>query len=600
MRFAEPQILHWLWLAPVIGLCLYGLYTRRQKISIRFIGRGTTQGMAKDVLLIIAYVFIVFALARPQWGYEIQKMKRQGLDVLVAVDVSKSMLTQDVKPSRLERTKLAVKDLVKKLKGDRIGLIAFAGQAFLTCPLTNDYNGFLLALDDLSPDTIPRGGTDIAKAIAEALKSFTPAAEEHKAFVLVTDGEEEQGNAADVAHKAKDKGVKIYTVGIGTQEGDLVRVQNEQGEWEFLKDKQGNFIKSRLNERLLQEIAYITGGAYIRSSGAQFGLDYLYDRELSKLGKRDFGDDEDRKYHERFQWFLSIAVLSLMAAMLWPLLSFPKVSKTFGGDGVGMLLVVIWLFSPSLLWAKGINDANRLYVHGKYDEAVEVYQKAADADVKNSLAQYDLGTALYKKGDFDRSAKYLQQSLAAKEPNLRLNAQYNLGNALYRSGMARQKQDIDGAIASLQKSLDNFDDVIKTDAKDADARYNRDIVQKELERLKKKKEEQKQQQQQKQQQKDQEQKDKDQQKDQHNQQDQSKDQNGNREEQKQNSSEEQKKQEQQKQNEQQGQSQAEKARAMEEQQARNLLQEYERNEAPAGLLNFIPKKGKEQDVDKDW
>ena len=317
MRFAEPQILHWLWLTPVFSLCLYGFYARRQKISIRFIGRGTTQGMAKDICLIIAYIFIILALARPQWGYEMQTVKRQGLDILVAVDTSKSMLTQDVKPRRLERTKLAVKDLVKKLKGDRIGLIAFAGEAFLTCPLTSDYNGFMLALDDLSGDTIPRGGTDIAKAIAQALKSFSPASAEHKAFVLVTDGEEEQGDAAAMARKAKDKGVRIYTVGIGTQEGDLVRVENAQGDMEFLKDKQGNFIKSRLNERLLQEIAYITGGAYVRSSGAQFGLDYLYDRELSKLGKRDFGDNEDRKYHERFQWPLTIAVLTFMAGILW-------------------------------------------------------------------------------------------------------------------------------------------------------------------------------------------------------------------------------------------------------------------------------------------
>ena len=242
---------------------------------------------------------------------------------------------------------------------------------------------------------------------------------------------------------------------------------------------------------------------------------------------------------------------------------------------------------PSLLWAQGINDANRLYAQGKYDAAADVYQKAADADVKNFLAQYDLGTALYKKGDFDGAAKYLQRSLAAREPALRLNAQYNLGNALYRSGMAREQQDIDGAIASLQKSLGNFDDVIKTDAKDADARYNRDIVQKELERLKKKKEEQKKQQQQKQ----------------------DKDQSGNKEEQKQ-GGDGQKKQEQQQGQQGQGQehkpageqkqAQAQNAQSMEEKQAKDLLQEYERTEAPTGLLNFIPKKGKEQDVDKDW
>ena len=265
---------------------------------------------------------------------------------------------------------------------------------------------------------------------------------------------------------------------------------------------------------------------------------------------------------------------------------------------------------PSLLWAKGINEANRLYAQGKYDEAIETYQKAADADVKNSLARYDLGTALYKKGDFDRSTKYLQQSLAAKGPDLRLKAQYNLGNALYKSGMARERQDIDGAIASLQKSLGNFDDVIKDDAKDADARYNRDIVQKALERLKKKKEEQKQQHQQKQQQKDQEQKDKDQQKGQDQQDQQNQNQQDQQDQQKQDGQGQKQQQNQQQQGQQgqedrsgeqkQGQAQAVNAEGMEERQAKDLLREYERNEAPTGLLNFIPKKGKEQDVDKDW
>ena len=584
MRFAGPQMLHWLWLAPVVALGLYWLYTRRQKTSIRFIGRDTTQGMAKDIFLVVAFIFIVCALARPQWGYETQKVKHKGLDIVVAVDVSKSMLAQDVKPSRLERTKLAVKDLVKKLKGDRIGLIAFAGEAFLTCPLTNDHNGFMLSLEDLSPGTIPRGGTDIGKAITEAMKSFGSSGG-HKAFIIATDGEEEQGDAAAMARKVKDKGIRIYTVGIGTQEGDLIRVQNEQGEWDFLKDKQGNFIKSRLNERLLQEIAYITGGAYVRSSGAQFGLDYLYDQQLSKLAKREFGENEDKKYHERYQWFLTAAVLALIAATLWPILSFPKAPKTFGGDIVGILLAVIFLFSPSMLWAKGINEANRLYAQGQYDQAAQMYQKAADADPRDFLAQYDLGTGLYKKGDFDRSAKYLQQSLAASRPELRLKAQYNLGNALYKAGMARADKDIDAAIGSLEKSLSNYDEVIKSDAKDADARYNRDIVQKALERLKKKKEEQKKQQQKQ---------------DQQGQQEQNKDQGGNKQEQKQQGQQPQGQEDNKPNGQKQGQSQAEQAQAMEEKQAKDLLQEYERTEAPAGLLNFIPKKSGEQDVEKDW
>ncbi len=246
---------------------------------------------------------------------------------------------------------------------------------------------------------------------------------------------------------------------------------------------------------------------------------------------------------------------------------------------------------PSVLWAqglalsspKGINDANRLYAKGEYDKAAAVYQKAVRSGDKNFLARYDLGTALYKKGDFDKSAGYLQQALAAKDPNVRLKAQYNLGNALYKVGMAQEDKNIDGAIASLEKSFGNYDDVIKADAKDADARYNRDIVQKELERLKKKKKKQ----------------------------DQQKNQNGQGQQNKQDQSQQERpkdqgkdgqQRDQPKQEDQQGQQQGgqEQQKDQSEQQAKSLLQEYERTEAPQGLLNFIPKGGKEQDVDKDW
>ena len=251
----------------------------------------------------------------------------------------------------------------------------------------------------------------------------------------------------------------------------------------------------------------------------------------------------------------------------------------------------------SLLWAKGINDANRLYSQGKYDEAAQTYQKAVDADAKNFLARYDLGTALYKKGDFDKSAGYLQQALADQRPALRLNAQYNLGNALYKAGMARENKDIDGAITSLENSLSNFDEVVKSDAKDADARYNRDIVRQQLERLKKKTEEQKQQKQQ--QNEDQKQKDKEQQKSQ----DQQQGQGGQDQQDQQQKDKQQGRQGQedkageQKQGDQ---AQAEDAQSMSEKQAKGLLEEYERTDAPAGLLNFIPRKTGEQNVEKDW
>jgi Ca-activated chloride channel family protein len=264
-----------------------------------------------------AFAFMVAALSRPQWGYQIRPVKRHGLDIMVVIDVSKSMLTRDVLPSRLERTKLAIKDLIMKLNGsDHIGLIAFAGDAMVMCPFTYDYNGFLLSLDDLSTDSIPRGGTDISQAIDESIKAYQNLPDSDKAVVLVTDGEDEEGDALQAARRAREKGVKIYTVGVGTREGDLIQVADADGQTEFLKDSDGNVVKSHLNENLLQQIAYITGGAYIRSGATHFGLDYLYDQQLSKLKRHDAEVKMARQYDERYQWPLTLAFGFLLAEML--------------------------------------------------------------------------------------------------------------------------------------------------------------------------------------------------------------------------------------------------------------------------------------------
>jgi Ca-activated chloride channel family protein len=328
MRFANPQALHLLWLLPLIAAGLHLFFHHRKAMMTRFAQAQLidelTQGFSeklyrlKAILLMLAFIFMVVALSRPQWGYHERTVKRHGLDIMVVIDVSKSMLTRDVLPSRLGRTKLAVRDLVMKLSGaDHIGLIAFAGDAMIMCPLTYDYNGFLLSLDDLGTDSIPRGGTDIAKAIDEAVRAYQGRPDSDKAVVLVTDGEDEEGDAAQAARRARQKGVKIFTVGVGTRAGDLIQVTNADGQTEFLKDSEGNVVKSHLNENLLQQIAYETGGAYVRSGATHFGLDYLYDQQLSRLKKQDAETKLSRLYDERFQWPLTLAFVCLLVETLF-------------------------------------------------------------------------------------------------------------------------------------------------------------------------------------------------------------------------------------------------------------------------------------------
>lgn len=295
---------------------------RRRRILIeRFADRNLVEGISPSaslrrkvikILIIVAAVSLsLFALARPQWGFEWQEIKRTGLDILIAMDVSKSMLATDVKPNRLERSKFAVKDLVKKLNGDRIGLVAFAGTAFLQCPLTIDYNGFLLALDDLNTATIPRGGTSISSAIKEAMDTFRGPEKKYKIIVIITDGEDFEGDALTASKNASDQGIIIYCVGVGTSEGEIIPVVGDYGNREYLADRDGKVVKTRLNEEILKRIAISTGGSYVRATQAEFGLSLLYDKSISKLEKRELESKMRKHYQERFQIFLAIALFLL-------------------------------------------------------------------------------------------------------------------------------------------------------------------------------------------------------------------------------------------------------------------------------------------------
>jgi len=272
----------------------------------------------KKSMVAVSAVLALIALARPQWGFEWEETKRAGIDIMIAIDVSKSMLATDVKPNRLERSKFAVKDLVKKLSGDRIGLIAFAGSSFLQCPLTIDYNGFLLALDDLGVDTIPRGGTSISGAIREAVNVFKGPDSKYKILVIITDGDDLEGDAMKAAKEAGDQGIKIYCVGVGSPEGELIPAVNERGDRGYITDRAGQVVKSRLNEELLKNIAISTGGNYVRAAQAEFGLVLLYDKSISKLEKRDIEAKMRRHAQERYQYFLLFAVIFLLVELLVP------------------------------------------------------------------------------------------------------------------------------------------------------------------------------------------------------------------------------------------------------------------------------------------
>jgi Ca-activated chloride channel family protein len=266
-------------------------------------------------MLVGALAFSLLALAGPLWGFHWEEVHREGVDIIVALDTSRSMLAEDVKPNRLERAKLAVEDLVKQLRGDRIGLIAFAGSAFVQCPLTLDYEAFTESLRAISVGIIPKGGTALAEAITTSLEAFEGHQSKHEALILITDGEDHEGSVDDAAKQAADRGIKIYTIGIGTPDGDLIPV-TVQGEQTFLKDRKGQVIKSRLDDETLKKIGTTTGGAYVHATGPSLGLDEVYAEYIGKMEKRELKSTMERRFEERFQVPLVAAFALLLVEPL--------------------------------------------------------------------------------------------------------------------------------------------------------------------------------------------------------------------------------------------------------------------------------------------
>lgn len=327
MRFENPlAVVYIFWFIPAALLFWIIVMGKRRRLTEQFVERplwpeiiaslNPRRRYLKAVLVSAALILSLAALTRPQMGFKWEELRQKGLDIIFAIDVSKSMLAEDIKPNRLERAKLAVKDMVGKLKTDRIGLIAFAGTAFVQSPLTLDYDGFLLALEDLDIETIPRGGSSLSAAIKEAVRAYPPGEKDYRVLVIISDGEEHEGDALRAAGEAKEQKIKIFGIGVGSSQGSFIPISDEKGPGSFLEDESGRKVKTRLNEQLLKEIAFITGGAYLHSTITDFGLETIYREKISPLEKREIKGKRRKHYHERFQIPLSLAVFLLCLELM--------------------------------------------------------------------------------------------------------------------------------------------------------------------------------------------------------------------------------------------------------------------------------------------
>lgn len=318
--FAQAQYLFLLLLVPVIPL-LYGLAMYRRARRIRKFGDESlvkelmpswsrAKGWTRVILFTLAFMFFIIGLARPQIGAKLKEHQSKGAEVMVALDVSNSMLARDYSPDRLERAKLAISRLVDKLDGDRIGLVLFAGTSFVQLPITTDYVSAKMFLGNISTESVPVQGTAMGDAINTCIRSFSAQSEKSRAIVVITDGENHEDDPVAAAKQAAEMGITVYTIGVGSSEGQPIPVKGG-----LLKDSQGNIVVTKLDESVLKEVAKAGGGAYVHAGNNEFGLNPVID-DIRKMNDEEFKSVVFEEYDEQFMYFFGIALFLLVMQSL--------------------------------------------------------------------------------------------------------------------------------------------------------------------------------------------------------------------------------------------------------------------------------------------
>ncbi|MEN8200152.1 MAG: VWA domain-containing protein [Thermodesulfobacteriota bacterium] len=500
ITFAQPL---WFLAGGLVILLLILFFRKMQEGRQRELGRFASshligrlcanvsreRRLVKRVLLLTAIGCCFVALARPQYGFKWVEVKRKGIDILFAVDTSKSMLAEDVRPNRLQRAKYGIMDFVGQLEGDRVGLLPFAGSAYLMCPMTIDYSAFENSLSVVDTTIIPRGGTDIGTAIREAGSLLSNEAN-HKILVLITDGENLEGDVVKAAEEAAEKGMTIYTVGVGTSEGELIPISRD-GKTGFVKDGSGKFITSQLDEKMLTRIAEATGGLYVPLGQSGEGLQTIYQKKLSLIPKEELAEKRHKVPLERFVWPLGGAIFLLMLEFVFGgrkserSLRLPFV-KTAGrrkqkADLLALLLVLVALTGSRTVEASEGEDA---FADGDFLTASQFYDSRLQEEPDNARLHYNYGTAAYKNNLFEDAAKSFSEALKSEDLALQEEAYYNRGNALYKRGEETLQTDAQHSMELWQQALSSFDGALQLNSVHDDARHNMELVRKKLEELK--------------------------------------------------------------------------------------------------------------------
>lgn len=473
--------LHLFWLLPILLiLFLYAAHKRKKALQL-FTGTVLLKKLTanfsrkkrtfKILLFLLAIVFLIIAMARPAWNLVPQDVKREGRDVVFLLDVSRSMLAEDLKPNRLERAKLAIYDCLEVLQGDRVALAVFAGNTVIRCPLTQDYGFFRMMLADVSTDSVSRGGTLIGDALRKVSRElFDQQERQYKDIILITDGEDHESFPLEAAKSIGDAGIRLIAVGLGDEAGTPIIITDERGQRNVVKYK-GETVRSSLDSNTLRKMVNATpGGRYLPVATGNIDLDQVYLKLIAGAEKREIDSQTLERYEEKFQIFLAIALLLLA---LESLISERKLQRK---------LLLLLLFAASISQAttakKSLRSGNKAFQKEQYAEALDFYQKAAIDEPDSATLLYNQGLVFYKQEELDKAQEFFEKALGKilqqNPPDKKLAAllHLSLGNSQFKEYQKHKEGNLQKAIEACEKSILHYKDALRFNKKLEAAKEN--------------------------------------------------------------------------------------------------------------------------------
>lgn len=479
-RFEDTIYLYLLLVIPILGVVyLFGLYRSRKKLKkagdIELLKElmpdvSVWRPVAKFCLLLTALALMIIMLARPQFGTKINNEKRTGIETIIAMDISNSMLAEDVVPSRLDRSKMMVENLVDNFNDDKIGLIVFAGDAFVQLPITSDYVSAKMFLESIDPSMMASQGTDAAAAINMAVNSFTHDEGVGKAIILITDGEDHEGGALEAAANAKEKGMRVYVLGVGSPKGAPIPIP---GTNDFMTDNSGKTVMSALNEEMCKQIASAGGGVYIHvdnNSNAQQQLN----NELDKLAKKEMETTIYSEYDDQFQAVCIIVLILLIIEVCILERKNPIFRKfsLFGKKAGKASMIIIFLMISAASFAQTdrdyVREGNRHYRKGNFAEAEVSYRKAQEKNVNNPQASYNLANSMFAQRKDSAAIVQFEQAVKS-ETN-----PYRKAQSYHNIGVVCQGHKMFG------EAIEAYKNALRLNPNDHTTRYNLELCRRQL------------------------------------------------------------------------------------------------------------------------